>query len=163
MTVDGTDFIIMEQHPFDPIWFSHKFKHAALRYEIAISIFSGEIVWVNGPFPAGPFKDDTIAGLPDGLEAHMMPYETYLADKGYRNCLRSIVAPFTGKLRARHETVNGMFKEFGALRNMFRHKLIKHSKVAFAIFNIIQLRIKYESPLDEGVDVGVVGVFPGPP
>jgi hypothetical protein len=163
MTVDGTDFLIKEPQPFNKMWFGHKYNHAALRYEVAISIFSGEIVWVNGPFPAGEFTDQKIVGLTDGLEAHMLPYETYLADGIYRHCLRSIVAPFTSKLRARHENANGMFKEFRCLRDMFRHDINKHSIVAFAVFNIIALRIKHQTPLNENVDVSVVGVLPGPP
>lgn len=36
VTVDGTDFLINEPTPFNKKWCSHKFKHAALRYEIGI-------------------------------------------------------------------------------------------------------------------------------
>jgi hypothetical protein len=54
MTVDGTDFRFQEPIPFDPGWYSHKFKCACLRYEIGICIQTGEIaLLINGPFPCG--------------------------------------------------------------------------------------------------------------
>jgi hypothetical protein len=162
MTVDGTDFLIMEPHPFHPMWFSHKFKHAALRYEVAVSIVTGHIVWVAGPYPAGRYPDSEIVALPGGLEASMLPHETYFADGGYRFSARAMVGPFTSDLRARHETANGMFKEFRCLRDIFRHDISKHQTVAFAVFNIIALRIKHQTPLNPNVNVNV-GVFPGPP
>ena len=57
MTIDGADFQIQEPSPFNPIWFSHKFNAAALRYEVGVCIQTGWIVWTAGPFPAGDFPD----------------------------------------------------------------------------------------------------------
>ena len=57
ITVDGTDFRIQEPSPFDPKWYSHKFRGPGLRYEIGVCIKTGWIVWVNGPFPAGAWPD----------------------------------------------------------------------------------------------------------
>lgn len=57
ITVDGTDCPIQEPFPWrDGVnckFFSHKFNGAGLKYEIGVSIKSGDIVWYNGPFPAG--------------------------------------------------------------------------------------------------------------
>ena len=54
MSVDGTDFRIWEpKHPLFPIdkgFCSHKFKHAAVKYAVAISVRTGNCVWINGPF-----------------------------------------------------------------------------------------------------------------
>ena len=50
VTVDGTNFRIMEPILFNKDWFSHKFKGP--RY--AISIRKGYIVSINGPSPAFP-------------------------------------------------------------------------------------------------------------
>ena len=33
----------------NPAWYSHKFKQAAVDYEIAISIFTQQVVWISGP------------------------------------------------------------------------------------------------------------------
>ena len=61
VTVDGTDFRIQEPIPFNPKWYSYKFKGPGLRYEVAICIKTGWIVWVNGPFPAGEWPNRKIA------------------------------------------------------------------------------------------------------
>jgi len=55
--VDGTHVLIEEVYladgSIDRRYFSHRYNHPGLSYEIALSIFSDQIVWVNGPFPAG--------------------------------------------------------------------------------------------------------------
>ena len=81
VTVDGTDFPIQEPKPFSPIWYSHKFKGAGLRYEVAVSIQTGWIVWLNGPYPAGQFNDHQIAD--DNLHLSLDPGERYLGDRIY--------------------------------------------------------------------------------
>lgn len=57
VSVDGTDFRIYEQEPFWPGWFSHKFNGPGVRYELAVAIRTGDIVWINGPFPCGEWSD----------------------------------------------------------------------------------------------------------
>jgi len=81
MTVGGTDFLIDEPTPFSSKWCSHKFNHAALRYEIGICIQTGWIVWVNGPYPAGQWPDLSISR--DGLNQALKKGETFVADGGY--------------------------------------------------------------------------------
>ena len=57
ITVDGTHFLIEEIYKADGSvdtgYWSFKFNHPGLSYEIAIAIFSDQIVWVNGPFRGG--------------------------------------------------------------------------------------------------------------
>jgi len=60
MSVDCTDFLVHETAPFCPDFFSYKLKHAALRYEIGVSIQRGDIVWINGPFLPRDWPDITI-------------------------------------------------------------------------------------------------------
>jgi len=48
-------------HHFNKDYFSHKFHHAGVRYEIGICIATGWIVWINGPFPCGAWPDLRIA------------------------------------------------------------------------------------------------------
>ena len=81
MTVDGTDFWIPEPSPFDRKWFSHKFNHAALRYEMALCIQTGWIVWTNGPFCAGSYSDVKIFRA--GLKRELDLYECVEVDRGY--------------------------------------------------------------------------------
>ena len=48
---------IFEPSLFSGKWFGHKFRSAGLRYEIAVSVERGRLVWVNGPYPCGKFPD----------------------------------------------------------------------------------------------------------
>jgi DDE superfamily endonuclease len=156
VSVDGTDFEIQEPSPFSPKWFSHKFKGAGVRYEVAICIQTGEPVWINGPFPCGSWNDLRIArsALVDALD----PGEYYLADGGYRDGNQWSVTPsgrhrFDDKqksvVRARHETYNKRLKDWGALREVYRHKLDTHSQVFRAIANIVQIAISNGATLFE--------------
>lgn len=121
MTVDGTDFLIQEPKPLDRTFYSHKFKHAALRYEIGISIDKGDIIWVNGPFKAGSYPDSKI--FRNNLEKKLRPGECVEADNGYRYHYATVRAPKTyrdviecgkkARARARHEHVNGLLKNWG--------------------------------------------------
>jgi hypothetical protein len=57
VTVDETDFIIYEPTDLYTKWFSHKFNGPGIRYEVAISINGGQIVHIQGPYPAGNWPD----------------------------------------------------------------------------------------------------------
>jgi DDE superfamily endonuclease len=63
ITVDGTDCAIWEpKHnnlPKDKRLFSQKKNRAAVKYLVALAIFSPHVVFINGPFPAGQFNDIT--------------------------------------------------------------------------------------------------------
>ena len=83
MTVDGTDFRINEPTPFWPGWKSFKFNGPGVRYEVAECIRSGDLVWINGPFPCGQwpdlkiFREALIYELRDGeLPVGNVPYHS---------------------------------------------------------------------------------------
>lgn len=156
VSVDGTDFAIFEPVPFSPKWYSHKLNGSGLRYEIAICIQTGVPVWINGPFPCGSWSDLRIArdALVDALDAG----EYYLADGGYRDGNQYSETPSGMHLfgdrqksvvRARHETLNKRYKDWGALRRLYRHSRVSHSKVMHAIANIVQVTILNGAPLFE--------------
>ena len=156
MTVDGTDFEIMEPRPFDKKWYSHKFKGPGLRYEVGVTIYTGVICWVNGPFPCGQWPDALIAE--DCLHYSLEVHERYVADRGYRGCRPTAVTPTgcgrfidrqLGTLRARHENINRRLKEFNVLKQKFRHNLTKHGVVFRAVANITNLKLKTESPIHQ--------------
>lgn len=156
MTVDGTDFRINEQHPFDAGWKSHKFNGPAVRYEVAVSIRGGDIVHINGPFKAGKWNDISI--FRKKLKSMLLRGEFVEADKGYRGdskCITPInVDPLfrvrSGKVRSRHETVNKRFKQWGALKQTFRHDVSKHGSVFTAVVVLTQLAISFDGePLFE--------------
>jgi DDE superfamily endonuclease len=138
VTVDGTDFRIREPTEFNKKWYSHKFKAAGLRYEVAICIKTGNIVWVHGPYPCGSNPDITI--FRNGLKQALQQGEERVeADRGYRgeplyistpdDCLNDDQKIAKAHARARHEHVNRRLKEFSALQQVFRHDINKHATV----------------------------------
>jgi hypothetical protein len=146
ITVDGTDFKVNEPFPFNPAYYSHKLKHAGLRYEIAICIQTGWIVWINGPFPCGAWPDIRIAR--SSLHDELDDGEMYIADSGYEegnqhcftpNGINNLEQRMMGLARARHETVNGKFKLFRALSDEWRHTLEKHSLALRAAAVVTQI------------------------
>jgi len=151
VTCDGTDFKIDEPTPFSSKWYSQKFKHAGLRYEVCICIQTGWIVWINGPYPPGFWPDLSISR--DGLNQALDRGEKFLADGGYADSHGWSFTPtgyntreeyMKAVLRARHETVNSKFKVFGAMKQQFRHHRSKHGACFGAIANIVQARLMLE-------------------
>lgn len=154
MTVDGTDFRIQEQAPFDRKWYSHKFKGPGLRYEVGVNIQLGHIVWTNGPFPCGQWSDIKIAR--NCLVDLMSEDEMALADGGYRDNYDRFDTPnglnnedqyMKAVARARHEAINRRLKHFRVLGNTYRHALNKHYSCFMAVANITQLGFVEEGPV----------------
>jgi DDE superfamily endonuclease len=139
VTVDGTDCPIYEPRPFSKAWYSHKLKGPGLRYEVAVCIQTGDIVWFSGGFPCGRWPDLKI--FRRALKQMLNVGEMVEADKGYRgepSCVRTptdwvsyVDRKAKSRARSRHETVNRRLKQWGCLRQTFRHDRRVH-KVCFA-------------------------------
>ena len=92
----------------------------------------------------------------DALIHSLDPGEFYVADGGYKEQfgysdtptgLHRLCDRTKALARARHETVNGRFKVFGALKQIYRHDLKLHSLVFRSIANITQVSLRTQSPL----------------
>lgn len=148
-TVDGTDCPINEPKPFNRRWYSHKFHGPGLRYEIAVCIQTGWIVWVNGPFRCGEFSDIKI--FREALKDMLLPGEKVEADDGYKGEPNYIRRPMNAvsesdkrakqNARARHETINSQIKGFKCLSTSFRHALSKHAFFFSAVVVCVQVSI----------------------
>lgn len=162
MSIDTTDVPIEEPKPFSKKWFSHKFKGAGLRYEIAVSLQKGHIVWVHGPFPCGSYPDISI--FRQSLKHYLGKNERVEADDGYHGddpiyikTPRGLSSLSEGakakelrhRIRSRHETVNKRIKDFSILSQVYRHKLIDHCHVFRAVVVLTQLAIENGEPLFE--------------
>ena len=150
MSVDGTDFQI-PQH--GSAFSSHKYNmKSGLRYEVALCIATGSIVWFNGPFPCGRNPDITIFRI--GLLSYLGEGERVEADDGYigeapRHC--KIPKYFQGSereemmqvVRNRQETINKRFKNWGILKQVYRNKekIHLHGEVFACIAVITQVAI----------------------
>lgn len=152
VSIDGTDFEIVEPvNPRDKSWYSYKFNAAAVKYEVAVCITTGCIVWINGPFK-GSVNDNSIAW--GNIVSRLDPGERIVADSGYHNKGdrpevfytkrgdRSIRDRQMSVVRSRHETVNRRFKEFKAMQSVFRHDVKKHQMVMYAIAILVQVKIE---------------------
>ena len=117
---------IHEKQPFNETYFSHKFKGPGYRYEVAVSIKGGDIVWVSGPWPAS-ISDKEI--FKQHLAKHLGENERAEMDNGYSNTEKAVV-PAAGETflhkkgksqaRGRQEIHNGRFKCFHSLQETFR-------------------------------------------
>lgn len=154
LSVDGTDFRIFEQ---GPTFYSHKFKGSGLRYEIGLCILTGSIVWINGPFECGKWPDISI--FRSALISELQDSERVEADDGYLGeapthikCPKSFCNPketefMQQRVRNRHETVNKRFKQFGILKQAYRHNISNHGDVFRAIAVITEIAIVNGEPL----------------
>jgi hypothetical protein len=70
----------MEPSPFWSGWKSHKSGGPGVRYEVAVCIQTGHIVWIHGPFPAGSWNDLKIFQMK--MKALLKPGERVEADGG---------------------------------------------------------------------------------
>ena len=78
LTVDETDYEIAE---LGRSFYSHKFQHLALRYEIALRILTGDVYWVSSPYKDGKWSD--IKVFRDSLMSHLEKEKRVEADDGY--------------------------------------------------------------------------------
>jgi hypothetical protein len=163
--IDGTDCKIFEQKhevfPMDRQLMSHKFKHAALKYEIGVAIYENKIVWVNGPFPGG--RHDLTIFREDGLKDRMPEGKIGCLDRGYQTSrpdeVNMLATPqigddpelhkFMSRVRCRTETVMGRLKNFNVLSETFHHGPEKHECAFKACAVIVQYQIDHGAYLYE--------------
>lgn len=172
MTVDGADFPIWEPRPYckvgNAIWYSPKFKGAGLRYELGVCIQTGNIVWINGPYPCGWGPDIKIFN--QMLRHLLLPFEKIMADQNYRfglkcytrcdvkkyldreNNVKTEKYMAISRALARHETINGRMKEFSILRKVYRCDRANHFFVFSAIAALTQIEMIKERPVFEATE-----------
>ena len=148
ISVDDTDFLIPRR---GKAFYSHKFNKSALRYEVALCILTGDIVWINGPYEPGLWNDLTI--FQNSLQSNLEEQERVEADDGYigahpefAKCPRGFADPaetlaMQARVRHRQETINLRFKFFGAMKQTWRHEIGRHGIAFRAIAIILQLTI----------------------
>lgn len=162
MTVDGTHCMINEPlHPEfsqDKKHFSHKKNRAGWVYELGISLFTSNLIWMNGPHKAGA-NDKTIFAKPGGLK-EILAQEGVKAigDKFYNGHVNEVstfnaqddyeVKKFKTRVLRRHELFNGYLKQFQILDGRFRNRGPEKFASCFeAVAVVCQYRIEIETPL----------------
>lgn len=156
ISVDGTEFQIYQQYPKKQ-FYSYKYNSAGLRYEVAVCIRTGDIVWINGPFNAGQYTDLMIFWF--GLKQKLLFAGEKAQADGIYECEATCICPnqfdaarvqwLKNDVRARHETVNKRLKQFGVLKQVFRQELSKHKAVFECVAVITQIAIRNGEELYE--------------
>jgi DDE superfamily endonuclease len=162
-SVDGVHCMISEirSNP-DKKWFSHKHKTAGVVYELAIAVFNGSLIWINGPFPAGQ-SDLAVFRKPGGLKSKIPDGKRVIADQGYKaeNILSTRnpmdtpeVKELKRRAKARHEVFNGLLKNFQILSTRFRtthggeqERLDRHKRVFEGCCVLVMYEIEDDHPL----------------
>ena len=154
ISVDGTDFRVAES---GSEFYSFKYKKSGLRYEIGLCMLTGEIVWLNGPYECGMWNDIQI--FRDSLLSHLEEGELVEADDGYVGaapahvkCPASFVNPeetlyMQQRIRNRQETVNKRLKNWGILKQVYRHEFSRHGEYTRACLVVTHLSIKNSGPI----------------
>jgi DDE superfamily endonuclease len=159
MTVDGTHCQIEEPRDktlsLNTSYFSHKLNKSALNYELGVSIFKNQLVWVNGPFPAG--MHDIRVYREHGLKEKIPLGKKIIGDNGYQGESNTVDAPnvydcdhvkeFKRRARLRHESFNSRIKNFKCLSNRFKHSIKLHQAAFEAVCVIVQYQIENGNPL----------------
>ena len=155
VSVDGTDCPVFEPWPFDSKMFSHKTNGPALKYEVAVAISTGFIVWVNGPFKGGKGDSEIFK---EGLKHHLFDDENVEVDAGYKgdDKFMNPDMAFTSEgrkdksiVRGRHENINSRLKIYNVLTTYFRHmkprnKYEEKHKMCFdSVAVITQLKLEF--------------------
>jgi len=110
----------------------------------------------RGPYLAGKYTDIKIFNKV--LRNFLEPGERVEADEGYRDLPDKIKCPGNGanpaenrgtqgRVRARHEMLNGRLKNWGILLQVFRHHIMMHGDVFRACAVVTQLTIQDGEPL----------------
>ena len=155
LSVDGVDCRI--EKPAVTKWASHKFKYKpGVRYELGVGIKSGDICWLNGPYPAGEYPDIKI--FTETLMQELDEGERVETDKGYRGHTTKCKVPgplyadqvqyleMKKRVAARHETINNRLKFFTCLDKRFRHSMAKHASCFRAVCVLVQLSFESGEP-----------------
>jgi hypothetical protein len=88
------------------------------------------------------------------------PWEQAEADEGYVGHTKKIKCPqnvdnpaekwvMQGRVRARHEILNGWLRNLGILSQVYRHGIMRHGNVFWACAAVTQLTIENGEPLFE--------------
>ena len=159
LTVDGIHCWIKE--PRHPIWsqdrkyYSHKYAHAGLAYELAISL-TGGLIWMKGPYRAG--RNDKLNYVEGGLQEKLRSVgRKGIADQGYTGYYDTISTPnahdddevkrFKSRASMRHEAFNGLVKSFGCLNGRFRHSQARFKNCFEAVCVLCQYQVENNHPL----------------
>lgn len=170
-SIDCVDCMYKEpQHPLyniDKKYYSQKFNHAGLKYEIVLSINEEKCMSIRGPFKCGMpdmdvFRTETKKVL-QSIRRASQKNKMIVGDSKYRQGRKQpneeglfpppsitdseVLKKFKSRVRCRHETFNGRIKNFAFLANRTKVSEENHKAAMEAICVIIQYQMDNGSPI----------------
>ncbi|KAI9326844.1 hypothetical protein BDR26DRAFT_955298 [Obelidium mucronatum] len=158
MYVDGVDVPVPESRPLDTGLFSHKFKHAGYRFQVATAIGTSRIVFIGGGTPCGLHND--LDQVQKTVLLDLEEDEQVAADRGYVGDVR-VITKLKGSspdiikhnknwnlLGSRHETVNKRMKDFRVLAGLFRGRRERINLIFTAVAQITNVKLRREPLFD---------------
>jgi hypothetical protein len=144
MLVDGTHFRFPQKGAAKKgnAFGSHKYAgKSAFCYKLGVDILMGNLVWIQGPYPAGAWPDIKI--FTSSLAHFLKPYKRVEANDGYHGhvdkvkCPKNDVNPvknlkMQSRVRTHHKMLNGRLKNWGILSQVFYHNIRCHGDVFWA-------------------------------
>jgi hypothetical protein len=173
VSVDGIHCRVFEPqngtYSKNPKYYSHKFNQSALCYEVAISVFDNQVVWVNGPFRGGKGDREIFRKPEEGdddepdlnrkaLQEMIVDGKKVIADAAYqakdltmittvRDGHSKETAKFISRAKVRQEHFNAKLKNFNILSETFRHGIHKHQTCFEACLVLCTYQIERSAPL----------------
>ena len=138
ITTSAIDFPVLDPSPtkskkgHSP-YYSHHVKGPALRYEVGVSVFGGDIVCTNGPFPAGC----TTESDPDEIVDQFSRLGLSCGKKPDSDMAKKV----PNRTRDRQKMINDRLTSFKILQG-FRHGISSHISVFSAIVVLVQLEVE---------------------
>ena len=124
-------------------YYSHHAKGPALRYEIGVSIFGGDIVWINGPFRPGCSTElETIECLKNSIDPdEIVEQFSRLGLSCGKKPDSDMAKKVPNRTRDRQKMINDRLTSFKILQG-FRHGISSHISVFSAIVVLVQLEVE---------------------
>jgi len=170
-SIDCVDCQYQEpQHPvynIDTKYYSSKFNHAGLKYEIVLSVNEEKCMSINGPFKCGKadmtvFRSSTKNVLKSireasGVDKMMIGDSKYRKGPGFEDEVGMFAPPsridnetlkmFKSRVRCRQETFNGRLKNFMFPALRFRGKEDNHKAAMEAVCVMVQYQMDNGAPI----------------
>jgi DDE superfamily endonuclease len=127
---------------------------------MCVCIYTGNIVWINGPFKPGLYNDKKIVN--ENLK-HALPAGEYvIADRGYRGHPDKARVPneeldtedviyFNQTARARQENTNHLLIQWKILRQIYRHDPSSHVHVFWSIAVTTQISFDMNEKMNHNI------------
>jgi len=159
MTVDGVHCLANEPlhdvFSMDKRCCSHTKTHTGFCCELGIDLHDSKLIWMNGPFPAGP--NDKANFVNKGLKSKLA--EVGKKAPGNKICNgcpnecstfnafdSDAAKAFESHAQMRHEQFNGMLKEFDSMDRRFCHGEERFETCFEAICVVCQHRMENGEP-----------------